>query len=257
MVHRTLQVLGLLFMASSPVFACLCSIQSVCDGYARAEAVIVGRVESVQASDGVDDGLLSRAGQDVRLTVVKVFKGTFEDSEDSIDIWQPFSMCDMRFFSANIGETYLLYLDINNDTKKYSIKSCSRSGKLSDRETDASWLNNLPGAINRTFMSGVIREQTPRDSNGSIFHRPVEGMSVSLTGVESRLKGKSTGTGSFEFWDLPNGRYMFQAELPDHFVGRGISGRLHKSHEDPNIAVFNVAGPACFEIDHNVTRTTH
>src|SRR4030095_6949125 len=81
--------------------------RTVCETYAQADAVIIGKIESVKGN---------RSNQNGGIRVERTFKGP---NRKEIVLSQPQSTCDWDF-SGEVGESLLLYLVRNKSTKKYS-----------------------------------------------------------------------------------------------------------------------------------------
>ncbi len=115
------------------VFACMYGppYRTVCENYAEADYVIIGKIESVKPGN---------SDQTVTVKVKKTLKGK---RLDQIVLNQSQSTCDPDF-SDDVGETMLLYVVRNKSTKKYSVIAPGTGGRV-ERESDSLyWLNSLP-----------------------------------------------------------------------------------------------------------------
>lgn len=117
--------------------------KTVCETYAQADSVIIGKIESVKGND---------YNQTVIINVEKIFKG---QNQKQIILSQPQSTCDWDF-SDEEGKTLLLYLIRNRKTKKYSAIAEGMGGRVERQSENLYWLNDLPKSLKRTRLSGSI-----------------------------------------------------------------------------------------------------
>ncbi len=197
---------------------------SVCYAYENSEAVIVGTVKSIEQARGPIAGGSVVPGQTVTLAIEDVYKG---EINDVLEIWQPYSSCDLAFADSDVGETYLLYLDRLNDPQTLSVRVCSRSGRAGTLESDRAWLRKLPQSRKSTFITGIISESTIVEGPGSPADRlviqPIVGIDVALNSNAFRKTVKTDSNGVFQFWDVPVGNYEFKAEIPSIYEVSDIS----------------------------------
>ncbi len=94
--------------------------RTVCETYAQADSVIIGKIESVKGDS---------SNQTVVITVEKTFKG---HNRKVIVLSQPQSTCDWDF-SGEVGETLLLYLVRDRKTKNIVLLLKEWVGELKVR----------------------------------------------------------------------------------------------------------------------------
>lgn len=178
--------------------------RTVCDTYAQAASVIIGKIESVESNDST---------QRVGINVKKTFKGK---NQNRIVLNQPQSTCDWDF-SGNKGKTLLLYLRRNEQTQTYDAISEGMGGSLERTKEDLYWLNNLPKSLRRTRISGTI---SLYQNNPFEFLNYLVGTKVKIFSEQNSYQVRTDKNGVYEVWDLPIGKYKILPEIPIGFGQR-------------------------------------
>lgn len=186
----------ILIIASEKSFACMYGppYKTVCETYAEANSVIIGKIESVNP-----DG----SNQIVSIKVEKTYKG---QTQKKIVLNQPQSTCDWDF-SDEIGKTLLLYLVHNKETKKYSAIAEGMGGRVERQSENLYWLNNLPKSLNRTRISGTI--ELYKDEPFEFLNNLI-GTKVKIFNDDNSFEVLTDKNGVYEIWDIPTGKYQIQ-----------------------------------------------
>jgi hypothetical protein len=214
--------------------------RTVCETYAQADSVIIGKVESV-AGDSLN--------QTVVIKVAKTFKG---QSRNEIVLSQPQSTCDWDF-SGEVGEALLLYLVRDKKTKKYSAIAEGMGGRVERENENLHWLNNLPMALNRTRLSGTV---TLYRDEPFEFVNYVVGTKVRVFNGENSFEVLTDKNGVYEIWDIPLGKYQVEPILPFNLklsldLERGLVDfdSLKKNNPNTNAVLIEIQPKGCGGID--------
>lgn len=214
--------------------------KTVCETYAQADSVIVGKIESVVGDD---------ANQTVVIKVERTFKGK---SRKEIVLHQPQSTCDWDF-SGEVGETFLLYLARNQKTNKYSAIAEGMGGRVQTENENLYWLSNLPKSLNRTRLSGTVAlyKNEPFE-----FIDYVAGTKVRVFNEEKSFEVLTDGNGVYEIWDIPVGKYRVEPLLPSGLrlsldLERGVVDFDSLKKDDPNTSavLIEIQPKGCGGID--------
>ncbi len=175
--------------------------RTICETYAQAASVIIGKIESVESND---------SNQRVIIDVKKTFKGK---NQKRIILNQPQSTCDWDF-SDDEGKTLLLYLGRDKKTKTYSAISEGMGGEIEKNNNDLYWLNNLPKSLKRTRISGTIELYQDKPFE---FLNYIVGTKVRIFSKQNSYEVITDTNGVYEVWDLPIGKYKIVPEMPNGF----------------------------------------
>jgi hypothetical protein len=164
-------------------------------------------------------------GKRVRLHVKTVFRGELAaddddddatDADKTVEIWTPFGDCG---FSFQVGETYLVYADDDEESDVMSTGSCTRTRRLSDAGDDLAYLyfyKNSGDAASR--LEGFVTADLLYLREHDLAHytdrigAPVAGAVVELKGGAAlRRIAISDAQGRFVFDALPAGQYGVNA----------------------------------------------
>lgn len=208
----------LFLVGANAVFGCTCGSTSISEMYENADVVVVATALSYKPAtvfedwirvDGEKETLVQDKleGQEVRLLIARQFKGT--NLQKTLKLSQPGSTCDWEFRDGDLNKPLLLYLRFNKKYKTYKIISCGRSGTAKSSADELSWLNGLPGSLNRTRLSGVVRFND--DQN---LFPGVGGVKITISGNGKTYSLISDKNGMYEIWDAPAGKYKITAEMP-------------------------------------------
>jgi hypothetical protein len=172
--------------------------RTVCETYAQADSVIIGKIESVEG-----DSL----NQTVVINVERTFKG---QDRKQIVLSQPQSSCDWDF-SGKVGETLLLYLVRDKKTERFSAIAEGMGGRVESENENLYWLNNLPRSLNRTRLSGTV-ELCKDDPFEFISYVAVT--KVRIFNAENSFEVFTDSNGVYEIWDVPAGKYQIEPVIP-------------------------------------------
>lgn len=214
--------------------------RTVCQTYTEADAVVIGKIESVE---GIRDV------QTVVVDVEKTFKGR---NQKKIVLHQPLSTCDWNF-SDEVGRTLLLYLWRNEKTGKYSAIGEGMGGRVERQSENLYWLNDLPKSLNRTRISGeanLYRDQAFE------FLQPVTGMKVRVFNEKNSFEVSTDQNGVYQIWDIPAGKYRIEPSLPVNpafrvELERGLVDfdTLRKENSEQNRVLIEIGPQGCGAID--------
>lgn len=201
LVKLSLTLLTLAFGAESAL-ACSYGPSTTCEKYARADLIVVGRIERVEPS---------QSEQTVVIRIEKTLKG---QKLKQIVLNQPQSTCDPDF-SDDVGETMLVYIGRDKKAKQYFALSPGINGRIERMSEDLYWLNNLPMSLNRTRLSGTIELYKDEPFE---FIKNVAGIKVRVFSDKRSFEIVTDKNGVYQLWDIPLGRYQVQPVLPPEFI---------------------------------------
>jgi hypothetical protein len=220
--------------------------KTVCEAYAEADAVIVGRIESVEGDD---------LSQSVVIKVETTFKG---QKRKEFVLRQPQSTCDWDF-SGVAGKTMLLYLVRDRKTNKYSALAQGMGGRVEWEQENLYWLRNLPRALNRTRLSGSVALYQNEPFELVDF---AAGIKVRVFNRENSFEVLTDRNGVYEIWDIPVGKYRIEPLLPHNLklrldVERGLVDFDSLKKNDPNTdeVLIEIKPKGCGGIDFVVNGT--
>ena len=163
-------------------------------------------------------------GKRVRLHVKTVFRGDLaaDDGDDEpgdaakiVEVWTPFGDCG---FSFQVGETYLVYADDDEESDVMTTGSCTRTRRLSDAGDDLAYLyfyKNSSAAATRLegFVTADLLYLRERDlaHYADRIGAPVSDAVVELKADALRRITLSDEKGRFVFDGLPAGQYTLNA----------------------------------------------
>jgi hypothetical protein len=142
-------------------------------------------------------------------------KSDDDDSGDdvkSLDVLTPFGDCGIDF---QVGETYLVYADDDEETGILATDACSRTRRLSDAGLDLPYLSFYK---DRKTPAGQLRGFTTFDLLYQVHPREPERIGLPAAGVTLALKSAqgeryttSNEQGAFVFDGLDQGEYSVTA----------------------------------------------
>jgi hypothetical protein len=164
-------------------------------------------------------------GKRVRLRVKTVFRGEIGDDDDddapakTVEVWTAFGDCGINF---QVGETYLVYADDDEETDLITTGACTRTRRLTDAGDDLAYLyfykNDAENAGRlEGFVTGDLlfqRDLDPNHYTGRIG-APVAAV-VELKAGERARYIESDDKGRFVFDGLPAGDFTVSAFAPGY-----------------------------------------
>jgi hypothetical protein len=167
---------------------------------------------------GILDG-----GMHVKLRVREQFKSAGDDDDDdddkpapeSIEVWTPFGDCGFNF---QIGETYLVYADNDEESGMLSTGSCSRTRRLTDAGDDLAYLFFRKEDEKRsTRLEGFVTGDSYFQAKIDKLHDPLTVLAplanalVALDAGGATRHVRSGADGRFIFDGVGVGNYTIQA----------------------------------------------
>jgi hypothetical protein len=166
-------------------------------------------------------------GKRVRLRVRTLYRNGDDDVDGDdapkiLDVWTAFGECGVHF---QIGETYLVYGDADEESDIITTDACSRTRRLSEAGDDLTYLyyrKNFGDEAARVegFVTSDLLYQktwTPAHYSDRIFS-PVPGVVVQLKGADRTRHAETDERGRFVFDGVPEGEYTlscFAAGYPE------------------------------------------
>ena len=168
-------------------------------------------------------------GKRVRLRVKTVFRGELGDDDDddddddaqpqTVEVWTAFGDCGIDF---QIGETYLVYADDDEESNTMTTGACTRTRRLTDAGDDLAYLYFYKNyADNAGRLEGFVtadllfqRDLDPAHYTGRIG-APVAAV-VELKSRDRSRYTQSDGQGRFLFDGLPAGDFTVSAYAPGY-----------------------------------------
>ncbi|MCU1232430.1 MAG: hypothetical protein JWP63_397 [Candidatus Solibacter sp.] len=157
-------------------------------------------------------------GKRVRLRVKTVFHGEELDDDETVQVWTAFGDCGIPF---QIGETYLVYADSDEESDVMTTGACTRTRRLSDAGEDLAYLyyfKNFGDSAGRIegFVTTDLLYQRELDlaHNPEHISSPVPGAVVELKATATPRYATADAQGRFVFDGLPAGPYTLSAFTP-------------------------------------------
>jgi hypothetical protein len=165
-------------------------------------------------------------GRRVRFKVKTTFHGEQEkqdsDEEESLEVWTDSGDCGYDF---QVGETYLVYADEDEETDRINTSVCYRNRRLSDAGDDLAYLFFYRnGGDESARMEGFVTsdEFYQRDLDNAHdpekVKLPASGVILELNSGQDRRYTQSDRDGRFVFDGLAGGEYsvsVFDAGYPE------------------------------------------
>ena len=141
------------------------------------------------------------------------------DDDDTKDqtwgVWTPFGDCGYDF---QVGETYLVYADNDEDTNILSTDTCSRTRRLSDAGSDLAYLyfykeqKDAAGHVEGFTTLDTLYQVKAHDAD--TIEQPVPGVTVELKSAAGSRYTAASAAGKFWFDGLAAGDYQLSAYAP-------------------------------------------
>jgi hypothetical protein len=236
------------------VFGCTClePYPSVRDAYNKAEGVFIGTVTKVEdfVKTSTGQSILDLDGKKVvfqingwkmYIQVEKTYKGA---PQQEIILEAENTSCSGKF---DVGKKLLLYANPSRENGTWRINPCSRSGVLTPKNDDISFLEGLPKNLERTRISGHLQRYEPiSDSSES---QPLAGIRIKIAGKGKTHELITDKNGFYEIYDLPIDEYIVTPEIPKGLKIQNplSSGFIFKG--DKNSVQLNLNANKCIGID--------
>lgn len=212
--QKLLIVCGILvsiFIFTEAAKACSCyPTETVDKEFAKTPNVIILKLQTVKQNDG--------EAANYFLSVEKVFKGKLKVGE--ILTFKPDSNCSWSFSEDEIGTEFLFYLgERPADGKKWVGSICSRSGRITSKTNDLSYLENEEKLRGKTRLSGKIDKFIQiLDELQNVSFVPLGNRKISINGNGKNINLITDENGFYEIYDLPAGKYRIIPEKVNGFI---------------------------------------
>jgi hypothetical protein len=166
-------------------------------------------------------------GRRVRFKVRTTFRGEKEkddsdDEEKPLEVWTDSGDCGYDF---QVGETYLVYADEDEETDRINTSVCYRNRRLSDAGDDLAYLFFYrDGGDESARLEGFVTSDEVYQRDLDKAHDPekvklpASGVILELNSGQGRRYAESDRDGRFVFDGLAGGEYnvsVFDAGYPD------------------------------------------
>ena len=163
-------------------------------------------------------------GRRARFKVKSAFRGD-EDEDETVDVWTSFDDCGVDF---QVGETYLVYADDDEESGKIETDRCSRTERLTEAGADLAYLffyrdNDDAGRLEGFVTSNPVyqRQLDPTRDAESIASPAPETVVELLSKSGARYTVADSG-GRFLFDGLAKGTYQVSV------YEKGYPGKVKK-----------------------------
>ncbi len=160
-------------------------------------------------------------GKRIRLRVKTVFHGKDLDDDDedtTVEVWTAFGDCGYPF---QVGETYLVYADDDEESDVMTTGACARTRRVSDAGEDLAYLYFFKNYEERAgriegFVTSDLLYQRQIDSAhySDRIAAPVAGAVVELKSSVPPRYATADEKGHFVFDGMPAGDYHLSAFSP-------------------------------------------
>ena len=189
------------------------------------------RVSTVFRNGGDDDDDPKPAGKGKAKAAPKPAKDDDDFKNKVVDVWTPFGDCGYDF---QIGETYLVYADSDEDTSVVETDRCMRTRRVSDAGADLAYLffykerKEASGRVEGFATFDPLYAAKPHDADK--IGSPAAGFTVELKSSSGARYTRSDDSGRFLFDGLEPGDYLlsgFAPEFPDAVKLRAGPKQFH------------------------------
>ena len=151
-------------------------------------------------------------GKRVRLRVKTLYRNGDDDDVDdddapeTIELWTAFGECGVHF---QVGETYLVYADSDEESDVITTDACSRTRRLSDAGDDLAYLYYWKNFDDAAQLEGFVTSDLLYQRDRDLMHysdrigAQVPGIVVQLKGPDRTRYAETDEHGRFVFDGLP------------------------------------------------------
>jgi len=161
-------------------------------------------------------------GRRARLKVKSAFRGD-EDEDGAVDVWTSFDDCGIDF---QVGETYLVFADDDEESGKIETDRCSRTRRLTDAGADLAYLfcDNDDAARLEGFVTSnpLYQRDWDRTRDPESIGAPASEAIVELVSKNGARYTTTDGGGRFLFDGLAKGTYQVSV------YAKGFPGTVKK-----------------------------
>jgi hypothetical protein len=160
-------------------------------------------------------------GKRIKLRVKTVFHGTDLDDDDegtTVEVWTAFGDCGFAF---QMGETYLVYADDDEESDVMTTGACTRTRRVSDAGEDLAYLYFFKNSEDRAArIEGFVTSDLLYQRQIDIAHyadriaSPVAGAVVELKSAAAPRYAAADEKGHYVFDGLAAGGYSLSAFSP-------------------------------------------
>jgi hypothetical protein len=213
--------LVLIAFTAPSLWSCTCFIWPSAKGaWETAPLVFLGHVERTdvefdESGDPLPGHEWQGGDQKAWIKVDEAFKGTQVDAEILLE--QPVHSCSS---AVRAGEHYLFYLDPGQKKGTWVARGCDRSRQVEQAADDLLFLRALPWAAKRSRLSGELELDEDSLAKGFRRVRKLGGVPVRIRGAGQLIETITNADGVYEVYDLPEGSYSVEPEVPKGLVIR-------------------------------------
>ncbi len=254
-------ILGLLFDPCR-LLACSCvRIAPACEAVWKADAVFVGRPESIDPLTIFGIPLMwpwRPLERHVRFAVTERFVGAIENVVE-VTTGMGGGDCGIDF---ERGRGYLVYAYRNQTTRELYTGICTRTADLEDAVSDLGYLRSLSGNAPPAHVYGFVTGTWLDFRTRGKVAEPVVGVPIQLKSNGRDWKTVTDAEGAYDFPALPPGTFSMSADLPRHLGGgepRVVSLHDHGCSEQILVATerASISGKVLDDLDSPVSSTVH
>lgn len=198
------------FSSLASACQCVAGIQ-VCQEYWSVDAIFSGVVKAISKSSmdrelgGVKDTIEQHV---VRIAIDKTYAGPSQPDEVNVVTGLGDPDCGYAF---RIGSRYLVYAEVNKETKQLETGKCSLTKPFAQAAKDLEFINGLSKAPAVGRIYGRVLAAS--DAGNFVTAKPVAGATVHVTGSGGSFVAVSGTDGTYELNGLPPGTYQVKTSL--------------------------------------------
>jgi hypothetical protein len=170
-----------------------------------------GQLNAAKTSGELSSLFFSILSQGLRahFKVKSAFRGD-EDEDEPVDVWTSFDDCGIDF---QVGETYLVYADDDEESGKITTDRCTRTRRLTDAGADLPYLffyrdNDDAGRLEGFVTSNAYYQRDlDRTSDSESIGSPAPGTVVELVSKSGARYTITDSGGRFLYDGLAEGMY--------------------------------------------------